>query len=366
MFRLRPARSSDLDALLALAAHLDSPNLPADREFLRARLLRAEAAFAKGGPPGGEREYQFALDDESGRVVGTSAVLSKHGTPEMPHTFLQVEREERYAESIGRRAEHVTFRLGICTDGPSELGSLILEPDARARPGKPGKLCSWGRFAFIATHRERFCATLLAEMRASLDSEGRSAFWDAFGHRFTGMSYDEADKRSARDKDFILELFPQTKFYAALLEPEVAVRLGEVHDETLPAVRLLEQAGLRWNGHIDPFDAGPFYSAATDDVLPIRHTRAAELTGAEPDPSARSWIASAGCGANFRAVLTAAQVTADACALPAPARERLGSDPGDRIWLTPLPESLCDATRLSSDASGPLPDASETSRRGDG
>jgi arginine N-succinyltransferase len=352
MFRLRPARSSDLDALLALAVHLDSPNLPADREFLRGRLLRAEAAFAGGGPPCGEREYQFALDDESGRVVGTSAVLSKHGTPEMPHTFLQVEREERYAESIDKRAEHVTFRLGVCSDGPSELGSLILEPDARARPGKPGKLCSWGRFAFIATHRERFCATLLAEMRAALDSEGRSAFWDAFGQRFTGMSYEEADKRSALDKDFILELFPRSKFYAALLEPELAVRLGEVHDETLPAVRLLEQAGLQWNGHIDPFDAGPFYSAATDDVLPIRLTRRVELSRAEPDPSAHSWIASAGSGENFRAVLTAAHVAGDECALPAGARERLGSDPGDRIWLTPLPESLADA--------------SEASRRGDG
>jgi arginine N-succinyltransferase len=347
MFRLRPAQSSDLEALLALAVHLDSPNLPADREFLRGRLLRAEAAFATDGPPSGEREYQFALEDESGRVVGTSAVLSKHGTPEMPHTFLQVEREERYSKSIDRHAVHVTFRLGVCTDGPSELGSLILEPDARAQPGKPGKLCSWGRFAFIATHRERFCAALLAEMRAALDSEGRSAFWDAFGHRFTGMSYDEADKRSARDKDFILELFPQTKFYAALLDPEVADRLGEVHAETLPAVRLLEQAGLHWNGHIDPFDAGPFYSATTDDVLPIRETCSAELSSAEPDAGSRSWIVSAGRGADFRAVGTAANLNTDAAALPAQARARLGVEPGDRIWLTPLPESLSDATAAS-------------------
>ena len=346
MFRLRPAREADLAALTELAGRLDSPNLPADEAFLAARLERSVRAFAVGGPPHAEREYQFALEDAAGRVVGTSAVLSKHGTPEMPHTFLEVGREERYSPKVGVHARHVTLRLGVCTDGPSELGALILHPDARGHPDKPGKLLSWGRFAFAALHRDRLGQTLLAEMRAALDSEGQSAFWEAFGRRFTGMSYDEADKRSAVEKDFILDLFPDTTFYATLLDPEVAQRLGVVHEEALPAVRLLEQAGLRWNGQIDPFDAGPFYAAASDDVIPIRETRL--LTLAAPDPELRdapiAHIASAGRGADFRAVACAVALDdrddAGGATLPEAARARLGVEPGDAVAITPLPRAL--------------------------
>ena len=82
---MRPAREADLPALLELAELLDSPNLPHDRAFLRRRLERSERAFRTPGPPHAEREYQFVLVDDASRVVGTSAILSKHGTPEMPH-----------------------------------------------------------------------------------------------------------------------------------------------------------------------------------------------------------------------------------------------------------------------------------------
>ncbi len=337
MFLLRAARESDLDAILELAAFLDSPNLPADAPFLRGRLARAEESFARGGPPSAEREYQLALEDERGRVLGTSAILSKHGTPEMPHFFLQVGREARESRGLGVRTEHLTFRLGHATDGPTELGALILHPEARGRPGSPGKLLSWGRFAFIARHRERFCDELLAEMRAALDPEGRYAFWEAFGKRFTGLGYEEADRRSATDKDFILELFPDTTFYATLLEPDVRAKLGRVHAEAQPAVRLLEQAGLRWNGQIDPFDAGPFYAAATDEVLPVRETTTLVLANAEPQPDAASAIASAGLGSEFRAVVAPARVDGERLLLPRAAWTRLAVEPGQEVAWTPLP-----------------------------
>ena len=354
MFRLRPAHATDLAALLELASYLDSPNLPADEAFLAARLWRSSRAFALGGAPSRAAEYQFALEDEAGRMIGTSAVLSKHGTPDMPHTFLQVAREERYSPGPDVRAEHVTLRFGVCTDGPSELGSLILHPDARGAPDKPGQLLSWGRFAFVALHRECFCETLLAEMRAALDPQGRSAFWEAFGQRFTGMSYDEADKRSAVDKDFIVDLFPDTTFYATLFDPDVVAELGKVHEEARPAVRLLEQAGLRWNGHIDPFDAGPFYAAASDDVVPIQQTRLCSVARDDPKTPAEAvaYIASAGRGAEFRAVACATRLdppdTPDTLArlelageavIPTEARARLGVEPGDPVAITPLPRS---------------------------
>lgn len=336
MFRLRPARSEDLEPILELAKFLDSPNLPSDRDFLRGRLARSERSFRELGAPGPEREYQFALEDASGRVVGTCVILSKHGTLAMPHTYLRVGSEARHSVSVGVRAEHVTLRLGVCTDGPTELGALILHPDARGEPGWPGKLLSWGRFAFIALHRDCFERQLLAEMRASLDPEGQSAFWEAFGRRFTGMTYDEADRRSARDKQFILDLFPDITFYASLLPAHVTAQLGQVHEETLPAVHLLERAGFRAIGEIDPFDAGPFYGAATDAVLPVRETAPGRVVAAEPGAAARPAIASAEDADGFRAVAARAERRGDQVRLAREALERLGLREGGRVWTTPL------------------------------
>lgn len=339
MFLLRPARLDDLPAILELAAFLDSPNLPRDETCLSDRLARSAHSFAQPGPPEVEREYQFALVDGSERVVGTCAILSKHGTPEMPHLFLRVSEEERHAASIDVKLRHLTFQLGKTHDGPSEIGALVLHPDARGREGWPGKLLSWGRFAYIGLNPGCFESHVLAEMRASFDDQGRNAFWDAFGRRFTGLSYAEADRRSAVDKSFILDLFPDSPFYVSLLDEHVAAELGRVHAETRPAVRLLEQAGLRWIGEIDPFDAGPFYGALTGDVIPISQTvRATVGKGGVPDSAPPAIAVACGTG-EFRAVAARAHC-ADGCAfLPKEAKKRLRVGVGDEIAITPLPVS---------------------------
>lgn len=340
MYLLRPAHRDDLAGLLGLARFLDSPNLPADRVFLRERLRRSERAFAQLAPPHPEWEYQFALVDGDDRLVGTCAILAKHGSRGMPHLYLRVGREERHAESVDVQMQHCTLKLEASEDGPSEIGSLVLHPDARGQPGRPGKLLSWGRFAFVARHPTCFERTLLAEMRASLDAAGRNAFWEAFGRRFTGMSYAEADRRSAVDKSFILDLFPTSPFYASLLDASVAAQLGQVHEEARSALALLEAAGFHWVGEIDPFDAGPFFGATTQEIAPIRESSVRAVVPGEPTGDALPWIVAAGHGAGFRAVATQAALELDSVCLPKETRLRLGVCDGDEVQVTPLPASL--------------------------
>ena len=343
MFLMRPARVADLPAILELARYLDSPNLPNDETFVRRRLERSERSFRAPGPPGPDAEYQFALVDDSEQVIGTCAVISKHGTPEMPHLFLRVGEETRTSKSTGVRVTHTTLQLGESHDGPTELGSLILHPSVRGRPGWPGKLLSWGRFAYIARHRSSFEDKLLAEMRAAIDAHGRSAFWDAFGRRFTGMSYTDADHLSASDKSFILDLFPDTPFYASLLDADVAAQLGQVHEEAKPALRLLEAAGLHWVDEIDPFDGGPFVAAPTARVFPIQQTvRAVLVDGALPSDVPPA-IVSSEEGGGFRAVAAPALRDGAGLRLGKEARDRLGVATGDEVTSTPLPRSSAKA-----------------------
>ena len=180
---------------------------------------------------------------------------------------------------------------------------------------------------------------ILAEMRATLDPQGRSAFWRAFGKRFTGMSYAEADRRSAVDKKFILDLFPKTPFYDSLLEKDVAHQLGEVHPEARPALRLLERAGFAWIGEIDPFDAGPYFGAVLSEVVPVRETRRARIAGGTPPKDADPWIVSSEEGGSFRAVATRAVHEEDEVRLSKDACRRLAARPGDEVAVTPLPVS---------------------------
>jgi len=339
MFLLRSAQRKDRDALLELADLLDSPNLPRDPHLLEARIERSANAFANPAPPDPQRVYQFVLVDASDRPVGSSAVISKHGTPELPHVYLRVGNEARVARKLEVAVEHCTLQLAAERDGPSELGALILHPDMRGQPGWPGKLLSWGRFTYMALHSDRFETRVLAEMRPSFDAEGQHAFWHAFGQRFTHMEYDEADRLSSTDKSFILELFPSVPFYASLLDEAALAELGQVHPAARAALRLLEQAGLRWIGEIDPFDAGPFYGAPIAKVIPIEQTQTLHLAAGEPADDAPACIIASEEGGDFRALACRAETSQDELRLSKEAIRRLGASRGDPLTRTPLPHT---------------------------
>jgi arginine N-succinyltransferase len=345
MLILRPVAAEDLDDLLELASQLDSVNLPSDREFLAGRIARSQHSFAAayGRERGDWRrcEYVFVLEDLAARrCIGTSLILAKNGRPEAPYYWLEVSSEERFCPDLTKRFVHRKLRLRSTVDGPTEVGGLILDPAYRAHPQKCGKALSIVRFAFISAHAERFERQLIAEMLSPFDAQGRNRLWEAFGAKFTGLPYREADHMSARTKQFIADLFPEDPVYVTLFPEEVQKAIGEPAESAKAAVRILEQIGFSPMNQVDPFDGGPYYGAARDAVVSVRERRELVLPG-RPSASARGdgrtlALLSTEMGGAFRATVVplgehGAPVVSAEC------REVMRVKSGDRVSVTPLP-----------------------------
>jgi arginine N-succinyltransferase len=347
-FVVREAQPRDLDAILALARHLDSVNLPAHRETLQEKIKRSRESFLGKVRDPLAREYLFVLEGtESGHIAGTSMLFAQHGTSSAPHIYFDVVRDERYSLTLDRHFSHVALRLGFNFRGPTEIGGLVLDPAYRAFG--LGKHLSYVRFLFIAMYRSRFRPQVIAELMPPLLPDGRSELWEHLGRHFTGLSYQEADKLSQTNKEFITALFPQTPLYASLLPPDVARRIGEVGEQTKGVRRMLETIGFEYSERIDPFDGGPHFEAETDDITLIRSARlglvdravlpeeALEPKGDETDTT-RVLV---GYGApegpcRFRAMATRARFQGGSVVLAASVRRRLALEPGDNVWTIPF------------------------------
>lgn len=274
---LREARRTDLDDLHLLAQQFVLLNLPSDRGELEklldlsCRSFRREIEIQEG-------EYLFVAEDsELNKVVGASKITAKHGTPEVPNLYYQIGKKEKFSKELGVGFIHQTLKFCEETDGPTEIGGLIVDKLYRRRPEKVGKSVSLVRFLYMGIFPELFQDELHCEFVPPLTAEGRSEFWEALGRRFTGMPYDEADRLSRKNKDFIRQLFPEDELYMTLLESSARLVVGEVGQETRPARKLLESIGFKYKDQVDPFDGGPHYGARKEEVLPIRRMIQGEL-----------------------------------------------------------------------------------------
>jgi arginine N-succinyltransferase len=340
MLLLRDAHPRDLPALRVLARLLDTVNLPDDPRALAQMLRRSQASFAGRTADPRRRLYLFVAEDPvRRRLVGTSMVIAQHGTRESPCTFFDVSEREHYSSTLDRLFRHRVLSLGFHFDGPTEIGGLVVDPRRRGSADRPGKQLSLVRFLYMAAHPELFRETVLAELMPPLTRDGRSAFWEAFGLRFTGLDYPTADKRSRENKEFIQQLFPPFDVYATLLPPRVQGILGKVGAPARPAERLLERQGFRFVNRIDPFDGGPHFEARLADLALVRSHRLVRLAprvlaGSAPEHLVACFPSRS--RDRFRAVRTPGWIGADGLALPAEARRLLGAAPGGSLHVAPF------------------------------
>jgi arginine N-succinyltransferase len=215
--------------------------------------------------------YIFVLVDSiADKLIGVSMIHGKHGTEKEPHFYLSVSHEKKYSQSINTGFIHGILKLGIETDGWTEIGGLILSPEYRGNPNKLGKQLSFCRFLYMSNHPKKFTPLIHSELMPPLDQNGNSPLWEALGRRFMNMNYQDADKLSRENKEFILSLFPQGTIYETLLTPEARDSIGRVGRETEPVKKMLESIGFNYTNEVDPFDGGPHYRAALKDIKPVK------------------------------------------------------------------------------------------------
>ena len=272
MLVIRPAHHDDLDALMALATEATTgiTTLPSDREFLSRRVTRSRRNFEDmPDRPQGE-DYLFVLEDtDIGRVVGTSAVMSKVGGFKPFYAYRVVPRIHE-SMMLNVRKEIQELQLVRKHDGPCEIGSLFLH--GPHRKGGGGRLLSLSRFLFMAEHPAAFESVVIAEMRGVISKDGHSPFWEAVGRHFFDIDLAQADYLSMVNKQFIAELMPKHPIYLPLLPREAQIVMGEVHEETRAALKLLQDEGFKPTGMIDIFEAGPIMGCRLPEIRSVRES----------------------------------------------------------------------------------------------
>jgi arginine N-succinyltransferase len=282
---IRPVQRDDLDALLSLAQHTSYglTTLPRDRALLERRIRHSLRAFATelDEPPAGEQYLMVMEETDTGQIVGTCGVVAKVGGFE-PFYAYRLQSRVHESKSLGVRKAIQTLNLDQVHDGPCEIGSLFLEPEAR-QPGS-GRTLSLARFLLIANRPGRFETPLIAEMRGVIDERGASPFWDAIGRHFFDLDLPTADYLTLVNKKFIAELMPEHPIYVPLLPPAAQAVIGQVHDHTTPALRILESEGFHRTAMVDIFEAGPMMQCEQSNVRAIRDSQTAPIKRIESGP----------------------------------------------------------------------------------
>lgn len=287
MFLFRDIATGDLDDLQKAAVHLDSVNLPDDRASLQAIIERSRASFAEELPVADRCFVFVTTDGPNGPVLGTSMIFAQHGTRRAPHIFFDVLDEERYSETLDVHFAHRVLRIGYNYKGLTEVGGLVLRPELRRHRERLGRSLSYVRFLYLARHRALFRDEVLSELMPPLEPDGTSLLWESLGRRFTGLTYQAADRLSQTNKEFIRALFPQDPIYVTLLPPHVQELVGQVGPETRGVEKMLRAIGFSYASRIDPFDGGPHFQAPTDDITLVKATGAARVAATgEPEPTA--------------------------------------------------------------------------------
>lgn len=275
---IRPIRHSDFAALkqISIEAGHGFTSLPQCDEQLSKRIEQAELALDDSQGEQQLGSYLFVLEDtDSHTILGTTGIEASVGH-DSPLYHYRISQNRVASKLLG--VNRTVSTLSVCNDyhGASEICTLFLRE--AYRNGLAGRLLSKIRFLFMAQHPQRFSSTVIAEMRGVSDEQGNSPFWQWLQEHFFDIDFASAVHLvGTGEKHFIAELMPAYPVYLSLLSQQAQAVVAQAHDNTVPALRLLQQEGFEHKGYIDLFDAGPTVEARLHDIHSVKNSVLAKV-----------------------------------------------------------------------------------------
>ncbi|MEM1445428.1 MAG: arginine N-succinyltransferase [Planctomycetota bacterium] len=243
-----PDDAPDLAALIASAGP-GLATLPQGEAELAALIEQSLAA---------ERPTFVLERMDTGRPVGLSSMI-----PKLPHQAHSITCEVKHDGPLTHLRPHGEFV------GSTELCTLFLTPEMRG--GGNGRLLSLGRFFDLLNRPGLYADRLIVELRGVLDEEGVSPLWQSVCQRVLKMDSVEAHRTLREDPAYLVSRLSEDGWLDISAVP-AALRelLGQVHQNTEPARRLLVAEGFAETGYVDLLDAGPVMACATRDARLMR------------------------------------------------------------------------------------------------
>lgn len=334
---IRPIHESDYDALYDCAVESGHgfTSLPVDETLLRKRIARAQEAFAKKNITSpGEEGYLFVMEDtRDGSIAGVAGIEAAVGLSE---AFYHYHLGKVVHHSPKHNVYNALQTLTLCNDytGATELCTLFLREPYRF--GRNGRALSKFRLLFLAQFSQRFSSRVIAEMRGVSDENGRSPFWAWLERHFFTMDFPRADYLTGiGDKTVVAELMPRFPIYVNMLDEAAQKVIGKVHQNTLPALKLLQSEGLQFRDYIDIFDAGPTVEGDLKQLKTVRNSRLMNVVIGQPAVSENHLICTLNV-ADFRACQADVSCQGDDVVIDSRVAAALQVEQGDRVRIAPL------------------------------
>lgn len=305
MLVLRPILNSDFDALkqVAIESGHGFTSLPVCDDLLEDKISRSVASFERDVTSPRDEGYLFVLEDtNTGEIVGTTAIEAAVGMS-VPLYHYHLGKTVHHSRELN--VYNTVDILTMCNDytGCSEICTLFLKESHRS--GFAGRFLSRIRFLFMAEHQERFSDKIIAEMRGVSNNDGHSPFWQWLQEHFFSIDFPTADHLiGTGNKVFISELMPKYPIYTALLSDKAQAVIGEVHDKTKPALRLLQKEGFEYRGYVDLFDAGPTVEAQLSNIKTVKESYNARVSICDSPKGGQSYAICNQHIKDFRAIFS--------------------------------------------------------------
>lgn len=333
MFIVRAIQKKDLNDFIKLAfkAKIGITSLPKNASRLSRLLDIAVASFEKNASSPGKEIYLFVLEDvKTNTICGVSGIYATTGD-DHPLNYFQIRSlplEKKFPETPDTID---VLEPIVYSSGSTEICSLFLDPDLR-KEGL-GKLLSFSRFLFMANFPEKFTKMVYALMRSYIDLEDENPFWNHVGRKFLDISFKTLIQRKDEGQDIFPPLLAKFSLLVPMLHSDARKAIGNVYQNTLPALYMLKEQGFVSTGEIDAIDGGPKIEVDREQIKAIRESRLAKIAAIKDLSSSRTYLIS-NSTSTFRCCLGSLEIDSEGLILSKEAAQLLNVQTGDSIRFT--------------------------------